>query len=264
MRSFDFEYDGRDLSSFGYTICKFGSDGLETISNGSQITFNTVSTHHGEKHGLISSEYEDCLETTFQICKNPCGEDHMEISVDEVRIISSWLNRKGFHKFKVLSGEYMDLYFEATFNISTIQMNNKIYGFELECKTNRPFALMEDVVLKVDDWGAGETIGVKNRSDVEGYIYPEMQITLKESGDFVLYNEIEDRTTEIKNCVAGEVITFNYPIVETSVASHAIQNDFNWTFPRLSCTYSQKMNKITSSLGCAMRIVYTPYVKVGL
>lgn len=264
MKSYDFEYDGLNLSDFGFMICSFGSEGLQTISNGSQITFNTVSTLNGAKHELISVKYENCLESVFQICKNPCGSDSFEISIEELRTLSKWLNRKGFYKFKILSDEYLDIYFEASFNINKIEMYGKLYGLELELKTNRPFALKEPKNIVIKNLVAnGEKI-IKDYSDVEGYIYPEVEIIINESGNLSIYNAIENRTTFIANCVAGEVIKMNYPIIESSVSSHEIQNDFNWNFFRIANTFRNSVNKLTISLPCTIKLTYSPTIKVGI
>ena len=53
MKSYDFEYDGLNLSDFGFMICSFDSKGVETISNGSTITFNTVSMFNGNKSEMF-------------------------------------------------------------------------------------------------------------------------------------------------------------------------------------------------------------------
>ena len=264
MKSYDFEYDGYSLSNFGFVLCKFDSNGIETISNGSQITFNTISTLHGAKYELTSTNYDNCLETVFQICKNPCSSDNFEISTDELRTLSRWLNRKGFYKFKILSDDYLDIYFEASFNISKIIMDNKLYGLELECKTNRPFALQEPKKIVLKNLVTNGEKTIKDYSDVEGYIYPEVEITINESGNLSIYNEIEDRTTFIANCVAGEVIKMNYPIIETSNAEHNIQNDFNWTFFRIANTFKSSVNNLTISLPCTIQIIYSPTAKIGI
>ena len=83
MNCYDFEFDGCLLSDKGFIICKFGSNGMETFSNGSHITFNTVSTMNGTKHELVSSEYSDCLTSTIQICKHPCLSKSEEVSIEE-------------------------------------------------------------------------------------------------------------------------------------------------------------------------------------
>jgi len=72
MKCYDFEYDGLNLSNLGYIVCNFGQDGIQTISNGSQVTFHTVSTGYGSKQELTSVEYQECLETSVQSCKYPC------------------------------------------------------------------------------------------------------------------------------------------------------------------------------------------------
>lgn len=149
MKAIDFEYAGHNLSEFGCIICNFGSKGLETVSNGSQITFNTVPSLGGSKRHLTSTTYEDCLTTTIQICKHSCDSDVNEISATEHRELTKWLNRKEFLKFKIFDEDYIDLYFNASFNISRIEINGKLYGLELEVITDRPFALKEPVFINV-------------------------------------------------------------------------------------------------------------------
>lgn len=264
MKAYDFEYDGLRLSDKGFIICKFNSNSVETISNGSEITFNTVSTMNGMKHELTSSEYGDCLTATFQICKNLCDSQDEEISIEDMRDIMRWLNRKGFHKFKLRDIEYTGIYFEASFNVSKIEIGGKVCGFELELFTNRPFALHEPVLLTIKNDVANEIKTIFNKSDEEGYIYPDMEIVIESDGDLEIYNGFEDRTMRIANCKAGEVITVNYPVIQSSFPSHKIQNDFNWIFFRLASTFKDRVNKITVSLPCTIKMKYSPIVKVGI
>lgn len=305
MKAYDFEYDNRHLRDFGMVICNFGDKGLDTISNGSQITFNTISTLGGSKHQLTSTAYEDCLEATFQICKHSCDSDVSEISSTEFRELTKWLNRKKFLKFKILDEDYIDLYFEASFNISRIEINGTLYGLELEVITNRPFALKEprniNVKLKEvygwEEYKDGVWLGYATSTDEnayphngvptgdgyqhiylgeiyegfindtsyeEGYIYPRTEITINQDGNLKIYNAIEDRNTYIANCVTGEVITLDYPIIQSSVSSHNIQNDFNWNFFRIANTYENSRNDLIVTLPCSIKIEYSPIVKVGL
>lgn len=264
MKAYDFLYDGIALSSFGMIMCNFGDKGLDTVSNGSQITFNTTPTFGGSKHELVSAIYEDCLETTIQICKNPCHGKSMEISSNEFRNITRWLSRKKFLKFKPLSEDYIDLYFEAAFNISRIEMDGKLFGLELEVVTNRPFALKEPRLITIKNTSKNGKHSLNDTSHEEGYIYPHTEITVTESGNLNIYNALEDRTTYIANCVAGEVITMDYPIIKSSLSSHNIQNDFNWNFFRIANSYDNSRNDLTISIPCTIKIEYSPIVKVGL
>ncbi len=264
MKAIDFEYDGINLSDRGFTICNFGSKGLETVSNGSKITFNTVSVLGGSKRKKTSTEYEDCLETTIQICKCSCSEDIQEISSVEFREMTRWLGRKKFLKFKIFDEDYIDLYFEASFNISRIEIDGKLYGLELEVTTNRPFALKEPRTIVVKNLEKDGRHYINDTSHEEGYIYPYTEITVVEDGKLEIHNAIEDRKTVIENCVAGEVITMDYPIIQSSNSSHDIQNDFNWTFFRVANTFRKSRNDLTFSIPCTMKIKYSPIVKVGL
>lgn len=264
MKAKDFEFDGKNLSDFGFIICNFGSKGLETISNGGQSTFNTVSTLDGKKHKKVSVKYEDCAEDVIQICKTPCYGNVMEISDIEFREMTRWLGRNKFLKFKKLEQAYIDLYFEVRFKISKIEIDGVLYGLELEVESNTPFARKEAKIITIKNLEQNGQHSINDTSYEEGYIYPYTEIIITESGDLNIHNAREDRNTYIANCVAGEVIIMDYPIITSSLSSHNIQNDFNYTFFRLANTYENSRNDLTISIPCTMKIKYSPIVKVGL
>lgn len=264
MKAYDFEFAGHTLSSHGMILCTFGEKGLETVSDGSQVSFNTISTLGGSKHELISTTYEDCLETTLQICKTPCGNNVMELSDAEYRQLKRWLSRKRFLKFKILSESYIDLYFEVAFNISRIEIDGKLYGLELEVKTNRPYALKEPSIIHINNDIVDGKHSINDISQEEGYIYPYTEITMNQDGNLKIHNAIENRDTYIANCVAGEVIIMDYPVIQSSISSHNIQNDFNWNFFRVANTFENSRNNLTISLPCSIKVKYSPIVKVGL
>ena len=101
-------------------------------------------------------------------------------------------------------------------------------------------------------------------SQEEGFIYPYTEITIKRDGNLDIYNALEDRHTRIFDCVAGEVITMDYPVIQSSISSHNIQNDFNWKFFRVANTCENSRNDLTISIPCEIKIKYSPIVKVGL
>ena len=264
MRAKDFEFDGRSLSSFGLVIANFGEKGLETI-DGTEITFNTVSSLGGSKHHLVSTTYEDCLSVTIQIVKYSCHTDIQEITSVEHREISRWLNRKGFYKLKFFDESYIDLYYMASVkSINRIELDGRLMGLELNIITNSPHALKEPKTVIIKNLANDGKYSINDTSYEEGYIYPYVEIIVNESGDLNIYNALEDRNTYIANCVYGEVITMDYPIIQSSVSSHDIQNDFNWNFFRVANTFDNSRNDLTISIPCTMKIKYSPIVKVGL
>lgn len=264
MKAFDFEFDGKRLSEFGMILCKFDSSGLDTISDGSEITFNTISTQNGIKSELVSSVYENNLETTLQICKHSCNGGIQEITATEHSQLTRWLNRKCFLKLKILDEDHIDLYYEALINVSKIELDGRLIGLELSVFTNRPHALKEKRIIKIENTEQNGKHSINDISHEEGYIYPHTQITVSEDGNLNIYNDIENRNTYIANCKSGEVITMDYPVISSSDSSHNIQNDFNWNFFRVSNTFENSRNDLTISLPCFIKIEYSPIVKVGL
>lgn len=266
MKAFDFSYQGIRLSDLGYMICKFDNGGIETVSNGSEITFNTVPSRNGQIHHLTSSVYEDCITATLQICKNQCDGHDMEISVQETRDIMKWLNSKTFHKLRFIDHdcEYTGIYFLASFNISKVEADGKTIGFELEVFTDKPFAYQDDVIISINNDKPNVIRSFYNKSDEAGFLYPKVKIKVKQDGDLTIYSITEDRTTVIKDCKAGEVITMDYPIIKSSLDSHQIQNSFNWIFYRVSTTFKNANNEFTASLPCEIEITYSPIAKIGI
>lgn len=265
MKAYDFQFGEHRLSDFGMIICNFGSKGLETISDGSQITFNTVTTLSGNIHKLVSTQYDSCLEATIQIAKYSCDTGIEEITAIEHRNITKWLLKKRFLKFKFLDKDNIDLYHEASIaSISRIEINGKLYGLELVIKTNRPFALQEPKTIIINNKYVNGNHIINDTSHEEGYIYPFAEIVVNQNGDLTIHNAIENRDTIIKNCIAGEIITMDYPVITSSISSHRIQNDFNWNFFRIANTFDNSRNDIKVSIPCSIKIKYSPVVKVGL
>lgn len=266
MLALDFEYDGKHLSDMGYVICRFdNSGGTDIVSNGSEITFNTISTLGGRKQEFVSTRYDNCLETTFQICKDHCiYQDDYVITIEELRELTRWLNRKEYHKFKLLDDSYYNLFFEGSFNISRVEVAGQLVGLELNFKTNRPYALLDERTISRTVDEPNTVIAIGSESDEEGAMYLKAVITVKADGDLSLFNVEDNKSTVIRNCVTDEVITLDYPIITSSIPSHDVANDFNYNFLRLLQTYTNKTNKIRVSLPCVLKLSYNPVVKVGI
>ena len=264
----DFEYDNILLSALGYIICDFSnSSGFKTVNNGSDIKFTTTSILNGNQWLATGTKYSECLSTTFSICKSPCLSDEYdigEITVDEITWFSRWLCRKTYKKFKLIKEGYEQIYFEGSFTMDRIMFNERVVGLELKFTTNRPFALYEPCTKTLNFTSSNQTLTFRDISDEIGYIYADTTITCGSSGDFVLYNSVDDRYIVINNCTAGEVITMNYPVIKSSLTTHRIQDDFNFNFFRISNAWNNSLNKITASMPCTIKFTYSPIRKVGV
>lgn len=266
MKSLDFEYDGILASEQGITPCSFDSEGQDTIDYGSKINFDTVSIQNGKSFGLVNSGYDEAGELTFQICKLDRDKGSHYFSTDEQCFIYKWLNRNdGFHILKIFTSDNQTLLFEGSFNIDEIEFCGKIVGFELTFTMGKPFATLDCVTIS-HTFTANEKYTITDTSNNIGYIYPQIQIKCKASGDLKLYNSIENRTTIIKNCTANEVITVDEHLnVTTSLSSHKLYNDFNFIFFRIANSFTNNQNIISVNIPCEITIKYYPVAKgVGL
>ena len=266
MKVKDFEYDGIMASEQGIVPCSFDSDNQDTINYGSKINFDTVSMRNGKEFELVNAGYDEAGEFTFQICKMENKNGNHYFSTDEQRFVYRWLNRNdGFHTLKIITIDNQTILFEGSFNIEVIEFCGQVIGFELTFTMGKPFATQETKIFS-HTFSANEKYIIIDESDDIGYIYPVLKITCKSNGDLKLYNSIEDRTTIIKNCKSGEVISVDKNLnISTSISSHKLYNDFNFVFFRIANSYADNKNIISVNIPCEIKFEYCPIVKgVGL
>lgn len=266
----DFEYDGQRLSDYRYLICDFDySSGAVSASSGSVISFNVVSRNGGKDNSLTSTSYDERIEVTFDICKDPDETDDRIITSEEYRQFMRWLNRREFLKLRFLGinedGVNEDCYFNASFNIEKIKIHETLYGLRLNMTTDCAYGHGNEISKTLTFSSANSSQQIDDMSDESGYTLPKVVISCTNAGDLTITNTTFGLTTEIKNCVAGEVITIdsNLQTISTSQVSHKIQNDFNYEFPVIGNTYSDRSNTIKASIPCQITLTYSPAIKVS-
>ena len=266
MYALDFEYDGQYLSDFGFIVCNFNaSSGKTTATAGSKITFNTVSRHRGNRYSLTGTQYNECIQSKFGICKNPDQYDDLEITNDEYRDLMRWLNRNKFLRFQVLSdAEGRDAcFYDASFNIEKVLVAEKLYGLELTMETNRPFGYGAEQRTRLNFSDVNKKQSVMDLSDDIGTLFPNLHITCKADGNLQIINETFPCVLVIQNCKNGEEIDINGDtlIITSSRDDHEICNDFNFEFLKIGNTMDNRSNKISVSLPCILDITYSPIIK---
>lgn len=267
MYALDFEYDGQRLSDFGFIICDFNdTKGFDIVSAGSQITFNTVAFNNGKRNALSSTKYEECIQTTFGICKNPDIFDDLAISNYEYRCLMRWLNRNEYLKFEVLyegDFDYDPCFYEASFNVEKVKVREILYGLNLTMQTNKPFGygLEQEKTFVIDDTSA--TYKLIDRSDEIGFTYPVVKIICNQIGDIAIANSLTNCNMVIRNCKKDEVIIIDCEnhILESSEKDHDIYDDFNYDFFCIANTFDTRENYITASSPCSIEIAYYPIIK---
>lgn len=281
IKYIDFEYDSQNLSDFGFVICDFnGSSDEETVSAGSVITFNRVSRHNSRQYGLTSTNYDECLEFVFDICKNECEDSEGLVITDgEFRMLMRWLNRRRFLKLRFIDEEIGEenstnegdgdnivssaCFYNASFNIEKITIGGELYGLRLTTSTDKPFGYGERITESHTFSNSNEEYVISDMSDEIGAFTPDVKITCASSGTLQISNSTLQSVMVIDNCTSGEVINIygDTLIIETSKASHRICDDFNFEFLKIGNSYSNRENVISASAPCSIEISYNPIIK---
>lgn len=285
----DFEYDGKRLSEYGMMICSFnGSQDLETVSSGADITFQQLHSGTSENFNLYSSVYETPYTITFQICKNPCLNDEcISINPEEISAIQRWLCRKKYHKFKIDQDAYRNYYWNSVFNSKQIMHNGEIIGLELTMYADSPYAYYDEILLEFECEPDVPFI-VFSESDEEGWIYPyteiiclgrnendltetkpdtEEPIYSVETYTLEISNSMDNKTTKISNCKKNESIFIDGRnlFISSSEPTHtSLANDFNYYFPRIFNTFKDNKNIFKTNMRCVIKFRYSPIKKIGL
>lgn len=270
MYATDFEYDGKLLSEFGFTICAFdANNGINNADVGSEISFLVSPVGIGKRYSVNGTTYEKCLSTSFRICKNPDyfrREGEMEITADEFRLLSRWLNRREylwFHAFDRCMPEHERPWFRASFVLTRLDIDGTTYGIELAMATDSPFGYGREIRKVLEFENAGDTITIPDMNDEIGECYPETSITCLDDGTLTIENSMTGLECVIENCSSGEVISMSGDtmIISSSDDEHDIANDFNYEYFNIGNTYTDRQNEITASMPCTIEIRYRPIFK---
>lgn len=279
MNWIDFEYDHQRLSDFGCMVCTIlGDKGVKAVNIGSKITFNTIKNPYTNKFKRISSQYDEAYTTTFEVCKNPCNNDSEDFTDEEVIFFMRWLNKRMYRKFKPVyeNGELANIYYNSSMNCEPIVLCGKIIGLQITLQTDAPFSYYDDVEYIMNFTSNNLTHSYFDISDEIGYIYPSsMIIEIKQDGNFELRNsQDENEVVIIRNCKAGEIITFIENKSITSSMRDNLYNDFNFTYPKIGNEYkdvygdgyySDNMENIFSvNIPCDITFTYSPICKMGI
>lgn len=260
----DFQYGEEMLSDYGLTVCSFDSSGgLETVSPGSQLTFNTIRPTGSDRFYLYGAQYNDVYTVHFQCCKMNRKNIPEPITPEEFSQLNRWLNRRDrFLTFQVNADGYENIHFFGSFNIQAIKINEIMIGLECSFTSNAPYGYGPECCYELH----GKQFTVFDSSDEIGEAYPITEITCLEAGDLQITNSLDNEILVIQNCAENETILLDneHKIITTTNAAHAIANDFNYNYLKIINRYGERNNTFTSSLKLRMVLRYSPIRKVGI
>jgi ribosomal protein S1 len=256
-------FDGIPCSSFNLTLCSFDSQSGAVTTNGAKINFTTVKPSGSNKWYAYNRQYESPFEFTLQVIK----KDSKEITIIEQEGINRWMMRNDdYHWLQFEQDGYRDMYFNVqVIESNLISVGNVNVGMEFKCITDSPFGYSAEnlVTYNVVD---GAVKNFMNQSEETGKLEPQITVTINSDCNFSIYNDIEDRTFTIKNCVAGEILTIDNEnkVITSSISSHDVYEDFNLKWFRFFNTYKERINNLTFSGNATVTFKFRYPRKVGV
>ena len=262
----NFIYDGISLDELGLMICSFegSQDGEVTAGNSIEFTYSKAS--NSVKWKKVSATYNEQLSFTLQIGKDPCVFDEPPFSEEEIAWIQRWLNRKDDKWLQLIQEGYEDIFFNCHIAIENYEKGGECFGFTLTVTCDAPFGWSELQTLDISSDGS-YTTKYYDPSDDIGEICPTIQITSKANQDITLTNNLTNKTTVIKNCLADEHIVLSSEMWATSSecvpvtegtgynGSHStFFDDFNYEWFTIGNTFSDRVNEITITGNCDVHI----------
>ena len=264
----DFSYAGKRLSDYGCIVVSIVTPNEDSVSLGSNITFETLKNSSTFVDRIVRVDYEEPTPVTFDICKNSTNGTSV-FSDNEVSFIMQWLNKKSFEIFRPVydDGSYANTYFKGSFNVTAIYIAGEVVGFTLTFTANSPFGYDNEQNLTINIDNSNDTFTFFNHSDEYGYLYPtQFVITCKSDGDFSMSNNIDMNIVKINNCINGEIITLDCcnKIIQSDKAHTTLYNDFNYNYPRFVLNEDTNENVFTVSLPCEIKMSYSFVRKGGI
>lgn len=261
---FDFTFRGESLSQRGYKLCCFnGQTSSEIAVTDSQRNFNLIHMFGGKYQPIAFTSYNEALIMEMDICKYDCpSETVLIIQPNETSEIKRWLSSPIANEFRLSDTAYDGIFWKGSFNVEEIHFCGECVGFHLTFTSVAPFGYRDTVTLE-GTVAANGTVAINDTSDEEGYIYPDMSITLQADGDLEIENDFDNRKTVINGCESGEIINLTHLLqASTNKVAHILGNDFNYKFVRINNEYGNTVNNLTFNLPCEYLISYTPVAKV--
>lgn len=269
----DFEYDGKRLSDFNSVLSSDSGNGVQTVNTGNTIDFQTVELPFLKKVKTTKNKYGEMLTATLSIVKNPCDSRYV-YTQNEANGIYRWLNRMEFASFTPIYEDenWSQVFYHASFNVSTKRIGNDIVGFELEMTTDAPFAYYKEVTFSKKSVTANNKLVFNDTSDEVGYQYPVVTVKCNTPGTLTLTNSADpDNDVVVKNCANNEVITFSGDTksISSNMTHTTLYDDFNYKYPRIVNSMEKnskdvRRNEFFTSVNADITLVYSPICKVSV
>ena len=261
----DFIFDGKYGSDFNLHICNITSNSSSDSSTVSKTDFSTFQPSNSYKNYFTGSIQSDVLTANFQVCRmENCQME--EFDDDLLESVSRWFCREdGYHRFAFINSLDDTVEYNAKIDLNKIKLGTKVIGLEFTVTTDSQIGYTQKKISKT--LTADEEFIIIDSSSKTGSSPIDVTIKCKQAGDLALSYSFDSktRTTRIKNCSVGEMITItNMQTVISSISSHNVMDDFNYSFPKIYTSVKDMVNTFSVNIPCEIEIKYELRRKVGI
>ena len=261
----DFIFDGRYGSDFNLKICDITSNSSTDSSTISKTDFSTFQPSNAYKNYFTGSTSSEVLTTTFQVghfenCQMQDFDD------DLLEAVSRWFCREdGYHRFAFINSLDDTVEYNAKIDMNKIELGTRVIGLEFTVTTDSQIGYTKRKINKT--LSADEAFIINDTSSKTGSSPIDVIIKCKQSGDLALAYSFNNKkhTTRIANCSEGEIISINnMQVVTSSLSSHDVMEDFNFSFPKIYTSVKSTVNTFRVNIPCEIEIKYELRRKVGI
>lgn len=202
--AYSFIYDGVPCDIFGIYIADLDGDGQKETKS-FEASIRTVTPPGAYESVFLGYESKNPLTfpMTFVSDKEVDAYTHGKIS--------KWLlNKNGFKKLQIIQPDLSSIIYYCIFTSMTdTSIGGYNHAFTVDVQTNSPYQYEKNkIISKVFITSGTQTI--VNNSDIDGYVYPDVKITLTSGGNITIVNTSDNnRSFIITGLSTGEVITIS-------------------------------------------------------
>ena len=252
-------YDGKSSIEHSLKIANFNNSGL-TIGEGTTIELDTIQI--GDKKKSITAKYSDAISIKVQLIKN----DYTEITNWEFQAYMRWYlrNDNKYYYLQFVQPDYEEIFFRVKCtSCKSISVANRVVGIELTFQTDAPYGYSKEYT---DTYNFGTVLTpFINFSEEIGEIYPDLTINITEDCTIALYNNLTKKTTQIDDCVANEVITYNAQTEEwLSSTNRNVIASYNFVPFSLANVLNTRKNLLSFYGSGTVTLKYRLIKKVGV
>ena len=253
---YGFLFDGELSDDYGIIMANL--DNEEMTWQTGELSYITSTTPSSDIVHFYTSKWESQLSCNFSIIKNPClSSQNMYFTQEEQSAIMRWLVREDGYKWLQFNvEEYEDVYFHAKLSLTPYYIGERIAGFKIQMDTDAPYAFSK-LYTKTFTLNGSNSYEFVDYSDKTGYIYPKMTISpTSNTSSLKIYTGIStDRImTKIDNVKSTDTIILDGE--NDFVQGVTYLGNFNFKFPVISNTYTDRKNIITANSGANITMEY--------